>query len=194
MADDKAQNSPWAICTSAVGRDSPKYEDCVLEVKRRLGRHAEAAAHFFVENLPGGQYVALQDDDGTWTITSEDRVGLPIFAQLEAGARDNAKPIGRDWMLQAIDRHRLLEKYQKHVAPVHASHRSDGHTPDRIGFLRLTKVGKLQQNGKPVDALFGEICGVKDEDLKRLEDLELPYRSVEIGRWDKPEISSLALL
>lgn len=157
-----------------------------------------ARARFFIEsqpeNLPGGQYVAIQEDDGTWTITTDDRVGLPIFAELEAGARENAQSIGREWMVQAIANHRALEQDQKHLAPVHASHHSAGHTPDRIGFLRLTKTGKIQQNGEQVDALFAEICGVKDEDLKRLENLELPYRSVEIGRWDRPEISSLALL
>jgi hypothetical protein len=31
------ESSPWAICTASVGRESAKYEDCVMDVKGTLG-------------------------------------------------------------------------------------------------------------------------------------------------------------
>ena len=40
MIDVEKQDNPWAICTAAVGRDSPKYESCVLQVKRGFGKDA----------------------------------------------------------------------------------------------------------------------------------------------------------
>jgi hypothetical protein len=38
------QDNPWAICTAAVGRDSPKYESCVLHVKEGFGKMGTEAA------------------------------------------------------------------------------------------------------------------------------------------------------
>lgn len=37
----KAANNPWAICTASVGRDSSKFEDCVMSVKQELGIHKD---------------------------------------------------------------------------------------------------------------------------------------------------------
>ena len=36
----KKKNNPWAICTKSVGRDSPKYERCVMDVKKQQGTAA----------------------------------------------------------------------------------------------------------------------------------------------------------
>ena len=36
MEEGKAKN-PWAICTASVGRDSEKYESCVMDVKKKMG-------------------------------------------------------------------------------------------------------------------------------------------------------------
>lgn len=34
---DKTEPNPWAICTASVGRESAKFEDCVMEVKEKFG-------------------------------------------------------------------------------------------------------------------------------------------------------------
>ena len=45
------QNNPWAICTAAVGRDSSKYETCVLDVKRKLGIHKDISESDYEMNV-----------------------------------------------------------------------------------------------------------------------------------------------
>jgi len=40
-ASMKKESNPWAICTASVGRESAKYEDCVMDVKGTLGVHKD---------------------------------------------------------------------------------------------------------------------------------------------------------
>lgn len=190
-ADSSTHNNPWAICTAAVGRGDPdKYERCVKHVKAEHGLHE--GRHAFsdsVDSIPGGNYTAIENEDGTWTIQD-----VPIFSKLPKGARSNQADIGADWMKAAIVRHRQLEEDQQHLAPVHMNHHEQGRETPRVGFLRLTRVAPIAQNGKDVEALFADIVGVSSADLDRIQGLALPYRSVEVLRWEKPEIASLALL
>lgn len=47
------QNNPWAICTAQVGRDSDKYESCVMDVKAKLGVHKDATEEEWEKSLLG---------------------------------------------------------------------------------------------------------------------------------------------
>jgi hypothetical protein len=139
--------------------------------------------------LPGGEFTALQETDGTWTIKA-----VPILAEMEPGRRSNEKKIDGAWMLAAIARHAQLERDNRHLAAVHELHHDPGVVPTQIGFLRLSHVGRLRLNGKDQDVLFADIVRVRQYDLDRMQELELPFRSIEISRTWKPEIASLALM
>lgn len=144
-------------------------------------------------NIPGGNYTAEFDSsDGTYTIKD-----VPIMAELPQGARQNEDgPISSDWFAKAIERHEELEKFQGFLAPVHTNHHDLGRTVERAGFLRLSRVGEVMQNGTMVPALFADIVGMSEEHFARVQANDLPYRSVEIASWEegREEVSSLALL
>ena len=119
------------------------------------------------------------------------------MAELPQGARQNEDgPISSDWFAKAIERHEELEKFQGFLAPVHTNHHDLGRTVERAGFLRLSRVGEVMQNGTMVPALFADIVGMSEEHFARVQANDLPYRSVEIASWEegREEVSSLALL
>ena len=142
--------------------------------------------------IPGGDYTAEFDaTDGTYTIKD-----VPIMAELPQGARQNEAVISSGWFQKAILRHQMLEKQQGYLAPVHLNHHDLGRDTPRAGFLRLSKVGSVAQNGVMVPALFADIVGLSADHFERVQANDLAYRSVEIATWDDggEEISSLALL
>ena len=141
--------------------------------------------------VPGGNYGAEQAPNGTWTIKS-----LPIFSEVKSGARGNDQHIGSEWMNAAIAKCKELSLVQQHMAPVHLGHHGALKNKDtpRVGFLKLSHIGKMPIEGVPSWTLFADIVGISEKDFAELKDLSHPYRSVEIGDWNKPEIASLALL
>lgn len=142
----------------------------------------------FSDSFPGGAYRADRDPDGHYTIRD-----VPFFSELPAGVRSNEKPIGRDWMEAVVKHHRRRESEEKFLAPVHANHHGTGRTNFRIGFLRPTRVGQLQLDGKTRWTLFGDITRVPEEHFQTIKEIGYPYRSAEINPAWTPEIASLAL-
>ena len=145
----------------------------------------------FNGGVPGGNYDAEQAPNGTWTIKA-----LPIFSEVESGKRGNQKHIGPEWMNAAIAKAKELRFVQQHMAPVHLGHHGalkNKETP-RVGFLKPDHIGRLTIEGKHQWVLFADVVGISQENMGSLKNLSHPYRSVEIGDWNKPEIASLALL
>lgn len=140
--------------------------------------------------IPGGNYIAELNHDGSYTIK-----GVPIMAELPEGSRENDEIISTEWFRACLRRHAMLEKDQGYLAPCHLNHHDLGRETPRIGFLRPTEVGSVMQDGIEVPALLADIVGLKEEHLEAIQNNDLAYRSVEISSWDRPpEISSLALL
>ena len=53
--EEEAENNPWAICTSSVGReDKAKYEACVKDVKKQKG---------IEESITEGEYCGTEEDE-----------------------------------------------------------------------------------------------------------------------------------
>ena len=133
-------------------------------------------------------YSADQAEDGTWTIRN-----VPIFAEVPKGERNNDAPIGKAWMLRAIEKANQ-RKSEGYTPPLHIHHHGTDKTTARAGSFKLRRVGSIKHDGKKVDALFADLTGVPDYEFQRIKAGELPYRSVEVFNWDEPEINSLALL
>ncbi len=143
----------------------------------------------FQDNIPGGNYTAVRETDGTWTVKD-----VPIFAELPAGMRENEAKVSTRWMEAAIDRHNMLETQQGHLPPCHIAHHDMGQDTQKLGFFRIHSIRPIMQEGAEVPALFADILGLNDESLEKIKNRELPYRSVEIVEWERPEFASLALL
>lgn len=51
MTTEHAKNNPWAICRAQVGADQTKFESCVLDLKKKMGLHAEMSeAQYMAED------------------------------------------------------------------------------------------------------------------------------------------------
>lgn len=138
--------------------------------------------------IPGGNYTATQNTDGTWNLHA-----VPIFAEFGKGERKNKKAVGKKFMETAIAkaRERLSEGY---LAPLHINHHDDGQKVFRAGFFMPTHVGTVTMEGEEKDTLFADLRNIPTKIFNMIEQGMLPYRSVEIMDFSKPEISSLALL
>lgn len=142
--------------------------------------------------LPGGAYDAKQNSDGTWNIG--EKKPIPIMSVVPQGARDNSKVVGEEWMMSTVAKHTMMEKAQDYLAPIHIEHHGDGADTSQAGFLKLTGVDKIWQDGEKKDAIHATFIGVPDEVFQDIKQNKYAYRSVEIAEWNKSEIASLALL
>lgn len=137
--------------------------------------------------MPKG-YTATQNTDGTWNVHD-----VPIFGPLPAGARRNKEPIGREWMERAVAL-ALADAAANYHGPSHIRHTGDGLPKANAGQFVPRRVGKLTYRGAEIDAIFADLVNVPPHVYADLKAGRLPYRSVEVFDWDKPEIQELALL
>lgn len=137
----------------------------------------------------GGNYVAEDNGDGTYNI-----LDVPIFAEIPAGVKRNADPVGREWQEAAVLKNKAREA-EGHLPPVHIYHTDEKAVkPIYAGKMRLRDVRRISYEGNQLWATFADILGVPAEVFQKIKRGFLPYRSVEIHNWDKPEIDSLALM
>lgn len=134
--------------------------------------------------LPGVRYRAARNADGTFTIRD-----VPIFGTLARGAKGAPAPITREWLDACLSAHRSDES-TGYVPPVKLSHGA-GEKP--LGFFRLTRVGTTQHDGEEMPTLFGDLV-VPAEEFAAFAAGRYPFRSVEIGDWNDPRITQLAIL
>ena len=163
-------------------------------------KNAESYAPIcFSDNqLPGGDFDAVQNEDGTWNIGIDK--DIPIMGTVhEVGVKGNERPIGLKWLRAALRKHREMEQQQggAYYAPVHLRHHSDN--PDRddtvpAGFLRLNRIAPAFDGGDNQAAIFASLYNVPDEIYQQIKAKKWAFRSVEVASWDKPQVSSLSLL
>lgn len=138
----------------------------------------------------GGGYTAVDNGDDTYDI-----LNVPIFAQIPAGVKRNAKPIERQWQDKALLRNRQREQ-EGYLPPVHIYHSDEmAVKPTYAGKMRLRAVQLASYQGQMLWTTFTDIIGMPAAVfLDKVKPGFLPYRSVEILNWDKEEIDSLALM
>ena len=118
---------------------------------------------------------------------------VPIMAEVPQGQKENRNRIGPKWMKAAVKRASLRWKQDKYKAPLHVEHHGGGSETSPAGFIMPHSVKQMRYEGKPVWAIFADL-EVHPHILKSIQARELPFRSVEIFDWAKPEINSMALL
>jgi hypothetical protein len=137
----------------------------------------------------GGRYTAVDNGDGTFNI-----LDVPIFAEIPAGVKRNADPVGREWQEAAVAKS-LARQAEGHLPPVHIYHSDETAVkPIHAGKFMLKVVRPITYEGRQLWATFADIVGVPGDVFEKIRRGFLPYRSVEIHNWDKPEIDSLALM
>ena len=163
-------------------------------------KNAESYAPIcFSDNqLPGGDFDAVQNEDGTWNIGIDK--DIPIMGTVhEVGVKGNEKPIGIKWLRAALRKHRDLEEQPggAYYAPVHLRHHSENPDQDETvpaGFLRLNRIAPAFDGGDNKAAIFASLYNVPDDIYQQIKARKWAFRSVEVASWDKPQISSLSLL
>lgn len=137
----------------------------------------------------GGKHKAVDNGDGTFDI-----LDVCVFAEIPAGVKRNADPVGREWQEAALLQNKTREA-GGHLPPVHVYHSDEVSVkPVYAGKLRLKSVRRTTYEGKDLWGTFADILGMPAEVFEKVRKGFLPYRSVEIHNWAKPEIDSLALM
>ena len=138
--------------------------------------------------LPGGNYTAIQNSDGSWTIKD-----VPFFAE---NARDPKKPVTKDWLQAYLNA--ALAKFQegRYMAPIHVHHHDEfgQPRPEYGGKLLPSYLDVMEYDGKRGWTVFGDLVAVPDAVKKRIDSGELSYCSVEVPKLDEPWVRGLALL
>lgn len=132
-------------------------------------------------------YRFRREGNDTFTI-----LDVPIMAEVPEGEKANLRHVGRKWMQLAVDKATKRMAEDGYKAPLHIDHHGDGKT-EAAGFIIPHSVRQMSYEGDPVWAIFADL-EVKAEVFDEIQKESLPYRSVEIFDWGKPEINSLALL
>lgn len=153
-----------------------------------------ASLESYQQKLPGGDYVAKQNEDGTWNIFD-----VPIFAEHTVPRTKERKKITAEWLQAAVDRAQKRLREDRYLAPLHVHHHGltmfgTSRAPERAGFVLPKAVRKMKYEGREVNVLFADLLRIPGNVYERIRNGELPYRSVEIADINEPEISSLALL
>ncbi len=135
----------------------------------------------------GAGYVAVDNGDGMFTIRD-----VPIFAEVPAGEKGAPRPIGRPWMVAALQRNkrRAVEGF---LHPLHIRHHDMVDQTEPAGHFELTRIAPLRFDGKTRLTMFADLH-VHEDVYQRVKARKLPYRSVEVFDWSEPDINSLALL
>lgn len=140
-----------------------------------------------IKDIPGGKYTAVSNGDGTFNI-----LDMPIMGELKKGEKGAPFDIDAEWMEKAIEVGKMRER-GGHWGAVHVHHHSDFGSSQRMGFLRLSRVGTMTYEDKEMSALFGDLLRIPEALFSIIEKGELPYRSVEAG-WKVFEVASLAMM
>lgn len=143
-----------------------------------------------MERLPGGDYDADQNEDGSWNIRR-----VPIFAECEFPLNKGGSfSFTRAWLEQAILTAKRKEAEEAFMGRVHVHHHNDGaDTVYDAGYLRPTHVGELQIDGERKAALFADLLCIPSQVYEMIRSRRLPYRSIEAVPQDG-FIDSLALM
>jgi hypothetical protein len=140
--------------------------------------------------VPGGEYTAKENPDGTWNIQD-----VPVFCTHTRELPNGKKlTINRRWLDDAL--HASVKRFveDQYLAPLHIQHHEFGKDVKRAGFFKMRSVKRATYEGKACWMAFADLVGVPPEIFARIRAGELPYRSVEILDARKRQIDSLALL
>lgn len=134
-------------------------------------------------------YKAIQSADGkSWSI-----LAVPVFGEIPKGERGNKESIDFEWLILSV--HNAKKKAgEGYLPPMHVNHHETGKPTEFAGRFLLKFVQKRVVDGKKIFVLFADLVDIPDRIFRRIDLGELAYRSVEVFKWNNPDIASLALL
>lgn len=131
-------------------------------------------------------YKSKRQDNGAWSIQN-----LDIFQACERKNRAGGVDVfDADWLRSAAKKFQE-RKAGGYLPPAHIDHHGDDGASRKYAGL-INDLRYEEVNGVPT--LKADIGNIPPEVFRDIAQLRLPFRSVEIGRPDTPEISSLALM
>ena len=135
--------------------------------------------------IPGGRYTAQENADGTWNVFD-----VAIMGEMPKETRGNSFDVGRDWQEKAVAYHEMKYREDSYLPPLHVHHHSLFSDKTRgAGKFLLRRVAQKRYEGREMSTLFADLLQIPADVFDAIERGELPYRSIEIADWDKPEIT-----
>ena len=144
--------------------------------------------------IPGGDYKARQNADGTWNVYDVPIVLQAAIPVTTADGEQTEYMLTPDWMDRALANSDRRYAHGRYLAPLHVNHHFQGRDVSRAGMFKLSRRGVLHYEGKKHAALFGTLLYLDGEAYAELRAGKLPYLSAEIHDVEKAEIDSVALM
>ena len=153
--------------------------------------------------IPGGDYTAEQNADGTWNI-----LDIEIYAahtrRLPDGFRDGKLQyrvikVGNKWLAGALSHHQVSREAGKFLYPLHINHHeycggSSNQPVKGSSFFMPTRIGKGVIDGEETEILYANFLGISPEVFAKIERKELAYRSAEILNINETIVSSVSVM
>src|SRR3990172_2616216 len=100
-------------------------------------------------SMLGGNYDAIQGEDGLWTIRD-----VPITGELPKGVKGNTKSIDKEWLQKSAVNAQTRFKQDGFLPPLRIDHDRFRTNPEYTGKFLLTRVGSLKYQGREIPVVF----------------------------------------
>lgn len=151
----------------------------------------------------GGNYRATKNPDGTWNIYD-----VPVFPEHERTFQFMDRSTGETRQRHVkVDRAYLDDCVAKsrrsyaegYASPLHIGHHDptgDPSAPQPVpaGKVTFTRVGPITYQGQRLMCMFADLLEVPEHIYQEIKAGSLPWRSVEIIKFENRQVDSLALL
>ena len=139
--------------------------------------------------LPGGQYRATQNDDGTWDV-----LDVPVFTEIGKGVKGAPKDITEDDLTTAVTTHQRKFSEDQFLPRLNVLHNYGVHRPTPAGFFLPTAVKPFRMGGRVRPTIFADFLGIPDATFREMDAGQYPYCSVEVRTYEPLQFGACALL
>lgn len=133
-------------------------------------------------------YKAKREADGSYSI-----FGVPVFAEVPKGEKGAPFDLDRAWLQAAVDVSKVRHG-EGYLAPLHFQHHDGRSENYKSGHYVLSRVGRERIGGRLQWTAYANFLKLTEGDFASIMSGHVPYRSVEIDKYEEFEIESLALL
>ncbi len=135
-------------------------------------------------SLPGGDYTATQNPDGTWNV-----LDVPVFVEhtipllgkddkplTDADGKPREFAVDAAWMEKAAAKARARFEQDAYLPPLHVEHKADGSRTELAGRYKVRRVGPGYYEGQPRAMTYVDLICIPDAQYQEIRAGRLPYK------------------